>query len=106
MPRLPRLNLPNIPQHVVQRGNNRQVTFFSDQDYIVYLDKLKEYAKKYKVAIHSYVLMTNHTHLLMTPETQTGVSQLMQSLGGITLDILIKLIIVRAHSGKVVINQR
>ena len=71
-----------------------------------YLDKLKEYAKKYKVAIHSYVLMTNHTHLLMTPETQTGVSQLMQSLGGITLDILIKLIIVRAHSGKVVINQR
>ena len=69
MPRSPRLNLPNIPQHVIQRGNNRQVTFFSDHDYIVYLDKLKEYAKKYKVAIHSYVLMTNHVHLLMTPET-------------------------------------
>lgn len=81
MPRLPRLNLPNVPQHVVQRGNNRQVTFISHQDYIVYLDKLKEYAKKYRVAIHSYVLMTNHVHLLMTPETQTGISQLMQSLG-------------------------
>jgi len=45
MARLPRLNLPNITQHVVQRGNNRQVCFFSEQDYTVYLDKLKDYAK-------------------------------------------------------------
>ncbi|PHR84095.1 MAG: transposase [Colwellia sp.] len=81
MPRLPRLNLPNIPQHVVQRGNNRQVTFFYEQDYTVYLDKLKEYGKKFDVAIHAYVLMTNHVHLLMTPSTKTGVSQLIQSLG-------------------------
>jgi putative transposase len=81
MARLPRLNLPGIPQHVVQRGNNRQVSFFSDQDYTVYLDKLKEYGKKYKVAVHAYVLMTNHVHLLMTPETEKGVSQLMQALG-------------------------
>jgi len=81
MPRLPRLNLPNIPQHVVQRGNNRQASFFCDQDYCVYLDKLKEYGKKFNVAIHAYVLMTNHVHLLMTPTTKTGVSQLMQSLG-------------------------
>ncbi|WP_252731579.1 hypothetical protein [Psychrosphaera sp. F3M07] len=43
MARLPRLNLPNIPQHVVQRGNNRQVTFATDDDYIVYLNKLKSY---------------------------------------------------------------
>jgi len=81
MARLPRLNLPNVPQHVVQRGNNRQVSFFYEQDYTVYLDKLKEYGKKFNVAIHAYVLMTNHVHLLMTPATQTGVSQLMQSLG-------------------------
>lgn len=81
MARLPRLNLPGIPQHVVQRGNNRQVSFFSDQDYTVYLDKLKEYGKKYTVAVHAYVLMTNHVHLLMTPETEKGVSQLMQALG-------------------------
>ena len=67
MPRLPRLNAPDIPQHVVQRGNNRQVTFFADQDYAVYLDRLKEYAKKYNVMVHAYVLMTNHIHLLMTP---------------------------------------
>lgn len=81
MARLPRLNLPGIPQHVIQRGNNRQVSFFYEQDYTVYLDKLKDYAKKYKVAVHAYVLMTNHVHLLMTPETEKGVSQLMQSLG-------------------------
>ena len=80
MARLPRLNLPDIPQHVVQRGNNRQVSFFCEQDYTVYLDKLKDYAKKYKVAVHAYVLMTNHVHLLMTPETERGVSQLMQFL--------------------------
>jgi putative transposase len=50
MARLPRLNLPNIPQHVIQRGNNRQVCFFAEQDYAVYSDKLKDYAQKYHVA--------------------------------------------------------
>jgi putative transposase len=52
MARLPRLNLPGIPQHVVQRGNNRQVSFFCEKDYRVYLDKLKDYAKKYQVEVH------------------------------------------------------
>ena len=83
MPRLPRLNIPNIPQHVIQRGNNRQACFFDDADHEFYLDKLKDYAKKYKVSVHAYVLMTNHVHLLLTPETATGVSQLMQALGRI-----------------------
>ena len=50
MARLPRLNLPGIPQHVIQRGNNREVCFFADEDYAVYLDKLKEYYRKYQVA--------------------------------------------------------
>ena len=81
MARLPRLNLPNIPQHVVQRGNNRQVCFFDESDYAVYLDKLKEYSQKYKVAVHSYVLMTNHVHLLLTPSDEIGVSRLIQALG-------------------------
>ena len=81
MARLPRLNLPNIPQHVIQRGNNRQACFFTEQDYTVYLDKLKEYSKKNKVAVHSFVLMTNHVHLLLTPEEPGGVSRLLQSLG-------------------------
>lgn len=81
MARLPRLNFPGIPQHVVQRGNNREVCFFAEEDYAVYLDQLKKYTQKYHVAVHSYVLMTNHAHLLMTPETEKGVSQVMQSLG-------------------------
>ena len=81
MPRFPRLNLPNIPQHIIQRGNNRQPCFFVDQDFAVYLDKLREYAIEFKVAIHSYVLMTNHVHLLATPITGDGVSKMMQALG-------------------------
>jgi putative transposase len=81
MARLPRLNLPNIPQHIVQRGNNRQVTFVTDTDYILYLKKLEHYATEFKVNVHAFVLMTNHVHLLMTPTTKTGISQLMQALG-------------------------
>lgn len=81
MTRLPHLNLPGVPQHIVQRGNNRQVYFFSDEDYMDYLDRLKHYCWKYKIAAHSFVLMTNHVHLLLTPEESDGVSLLIQSLG-------------------------
>jgi putative transposase len=81
MVRLPRFNLPGVPQHVIQRGNNREACFFKEQDYTVYLSKLEEYAKKFSVVVHSYVLMTNHVHLLLTPETEDGVSRLQQSLG-------------------------
>ena len=81
MARLPRLNLLNIPLHVIQRGNNCQVCFFTETDYTTYLDKLKEYSRKYKVQVHGYILMTNHVHLLMTPEEENGISKLMQSLG-------------------------
>jgi len=81
MPRLPRLRIANVPQHVIQRGNNREVCFFDEIDYQVYLSKLKEYGLKYEVKIHAYVLMTNHVHLLMTPAEVDGVSRLMQALG-------------------------
>lgn len=81
MARRARLNLPDVPQHVIQRGNNRQATFFCDEDYAFYLDKLKDYADKFHVAVHAYILMTNHVHLLVTPTTKNGVSQMMQSLG-------------------------
>lgn len=81
MARLPRLNLPDIPQHVIQRGNNRQPCFYTKRDYAVYLLKLREYAIQYKVSIHAFVLMTNHVHLLATPKTETGVNQMMQALG-------------------------
>tara|TARA_R110002167_G_scaffold45324_3_gene136267 strand:- start:66707 stop:67402 length:696 start_codon:yes stop_codon:yes gene_type:complete len=81
MPRRQRHFLPDVPSHIVQRGNNRQLCFFTKRDYKVYLDKLREYSVKFEVEIHSFVLMSNHVHLLATPATSTGISQLMQSLG-------------------------
>ena len=81
MARLPRIALPSIPQHVIQRGNNRQACFYADDDYHYYLECLSAAIRKYQVSIHAYVLMTNHVHLLLTPATTTGVSQVMQTLG-------------------------
>ncbi len=73
--------LAGVPHHIIQRGNNRQDIFFSDADYGLYLDKLEHYAQEYGVELHSYVLMTNHIHLLCTPSTDYGLSKLFQSLG-------------------------
>ena len=67
MPRRLRLDQPGLPQHVIQRGNNRAACFFADEDYYSYLHWLKQAAAKYRVAVHAYVLMTNHVHLLVTP---------------------------------------
>ena len=81
MPRRPRLSLPNVPMHLIQRGNNRQACFFSEEDYRFYLEWLQEYAVKAGVRIHAYVLMTNHVHLLLTPAGNGSPARLMQSLG-------------------------
>lgn len=81
MPRRPRVNLVGHPQHVVQRGHNREACFFAEEDYQFYLHWLRESARKYGCAIHAYVLMTNHVHLLLTPATPLGLPRLMQSLG-------------------------
>lgn len=81
MPRAPRHFLPGIPLHLIQRGNNRQPCFFAERDYAVYLDKLDEYGRKFGVAVHSYVLMTNHVHLLITPGSEAGPSLMLQALG-------------------------
>lgn len=81
MARLPRLTLPGYPHHVIQRGNNRQPIFASSADYQTLLDLLDENAKKFGVAIHAYVLMSNHFHLLVTPQTVEGLPQMMQAVG-------------------------
>ena len=70
MPRKPRFYLPDVPVHVVQRGNNRQPIFFEAGDYRAYLDWLHEALKHCGCALHTYVLMTNHVHLLLSPETR------------------------------------
>ena len=74
MPRKPRFNLVGIPQHVIQRGHNREPCFYSEQDYRRYLDDLKEAAKKNECRVHAYVLMTNHVHILVTPMMDHGIS--------------------------------
>ena len=81
MARLPRLFIKDCPQHIIQRGNNRQATFFADEDYTVYLDKLKDFSEKYQVNVHAYVLMTNHVHLLLSTAHQGAISKMMQSIG-------------------------
>jgi len=81
MARLPRLTLPGYPHHIIQRGNNRQAIFASVADYQTLLDLLTENAKKFDVAIHAYVLMSNHFHLLATPQTLDGLPQMMQAVG-------------------------
>lgn len=63
MARLPRLYLPGCAQHVIQRGNNREACFYDEADYKAYLSFLKDASAKYQVAIHAFVLMTNHVHL-------------------------------------------
>ena len=81
MPRKPRMYLPNVPCHVVQRGNDRCASFYRDDDYRIYLHCLNDARQRYAVDIHAYVLMTNHVHLLMTPTTSEGISRLMQHVG-------------------------
>ncbi len=81
MPRKPRFYLPGIPAHIVQRGNCRQATFFDDDDYVAYLNWLHEGAQQHDCAIHAYVLMTNHVHLLATPQNTESISRLIQHVG-------------------------
>lgn len=81
MPRLHRLDVPGIPQHIIQRGNDRQPCFFADTDYVRYRSDLREIALREGCAVHAYVLMTNHVHLLMTPVAVGAVARVMQSLG-------------------------
>jgi len=81
LPRPRRHNIPGIPQHVTQRGNNRQACFFKGDDRQTYLELLHEAAIRRVCSVHAYVLMTNHVHLLLTPDTADGVSRLMQDIG-------------------------
>lgn len=81
MARLPRLNLPDIPQHVVQTGHNNLPCFFDDEDYEFYLQSLKTAARQYQVDIHAYVLLPNMVQFLATPRIEQGLSSMMQSLG-------------------------
>ena len=70
MPRRPRIHLDGLPLHIVQRGHNREACFFCEEDYQSYLHWLGEALTRERVQLHAYALMTNHVHLLVTPETE------------------------------------
>lgn len=81
MARLPRLTIAGAAHHVIQRGNNRQNVFVTDEDFEYFLGLLLDYARQFQVAVHAYVLMDNHFHLLVTPQNAEGLPQMMQALG-------------------------
>lgn len=81
MARLPRYFVKGQPQHIIQRGNNRELIFVHNDDYQFYLKCLQSAIEKNKLAIHSYVLMTNHVHILASPELETSISKTLQSVG-------------------------
>jgi putative transposase len=81
MARLPRLAIAHQAHHIIQRGNDRQPIFRDADDRLAFLGWLKEAARQYQVAIHAYVLMDNHIHLLATPADSDGMSRMMQRIG-------------------------
>ena len=81
MARLPRLALAGQAHHIIQRGLDRQAIVRDDADRSRLLAEIQESAALHKVAIHAYVLMDNHLHLLATPESGEGLSLTMQSVG-------------------------
>ena len=81
MPRRSRITVAEVPVHIIQRGNNRGACFFADTDYELYLAHLQALAAKFECAVHAYCLMTNHVHLLLTPQQANGSALLMKHLG-------------------------
>ena len=81
MPRQARLRVPGIPLHIIQRGSNKSACFAEDRDFRVYLSLLDELAPLYGCAVHAYVLMTNHVHLLVSPGRVDGPSMVMKHIG-------------------------
>jgi len=81
MARKSRFKIAGVAQLITQRGNNKQAVFFSEQDYQYYLKILNEAAMQKECQIHAFVLMTNRIHILATPNTPDGISQLMKTIG-------------------------
>ncbi|HUT09862.1 MAG TPA: transposase [Thermoguttaceae bacterium] len=75
MARLARWVIPGLPHHVTQRGNRRQQTFFSDEDYAAYLELMAQWCAQRGVAIWGYCLMPNHVHLIAVPQSQDALAR-------------------------------
>jgi len=84
MARMPGFFIPDQPQHIIQRGNNREPIFVDRKDFQFCREYLKDVAARYGLLVHAYVLMTNHMHLLATPEREESIPKVMQSIRVIT----------------------
>ncbi len=82
MPRIARVCVEGYPHHITQRGNNKEKTFFDDEDRRFYLDSLQRYKDRYKIKILAYCLMGNHVHILAMPEKETSLAR---GIGGTNL---------------------
>jgi putative transposase len=80
MPRTARVVVPGVALHVRQRGHNREPCFFADGDYVLYLRLLRKFSRVHDCAVHAYCLMTNHVHLLLTPQSEEGCALMMKRL--------------------------
>lgn len=75
--------MPNYPHHVIQRGHNRQVVFVRDEDYLYYLENLKEWKRKFGCKVHAFCLMSNHVHLIIDPgDKAENLALLMKRVAG------------------------
>lgn len=81
MPRRARLILPNVPLHVTQRGVNRAAIFIDDDDRHHYRRLLREACAENAIAVHAFVLMDNHVHLLLTPTRPEALAVAMRNVG-------------------------
>lgn len=81
MARLPRYNIVNQPQHIIQRGSSGQQVFFDTQDYQYFHDCLDTAAYNYGLKIHAFVLMPDHVHVLATPGSSDSIARTIQSIG-------------------------
>lgn len=81
MPRRARMYFPDLPYHVVQRGNNREACFVEPENYQFYLVLWEELSRRYSLVVHACCLMTNHVHFLVTPEHDTAISSTMKVAG-------------------------
>lgn len=82
MARLPRVVIVDVPHHVTQRGNARQVILASDADRVTYLELLREYSQLYALFVLGYCLMSNHVHLIVVPQTPQAISQSLKQAHG------------------------
>ena len=81
MARYPRLFLPDMPLHIVQRGHDRQPVFVQLQDFEFYISNLIEMKNELQIHVYSFCLMTNHIHLIVAPgDDVSSVSKLMCTL--------------------------